>query len=61
VLGYLRLVDNDKVEISNLNRQVVIQEIDVGREKTAVAKERLSLLNPRIQIEGLIGRSQMKR
>jgi len=52
-VGYLRLVDNDKVEISNLNRQVVIQEIDVGREKTAVAKERLSLLNPRIQIEGI--------
>ena len=51
--GYIRLVDNDLVEISNLNRQVVFQEVDVGREKTAAAKERLSLLNSEIRIEGI--------
>ena len=51
--GYLRLVDYDRIEISNLNRQVVFQEIDVGREKTTVAKERLSLLNSGIRIEGI--------
>jgi adenylyltransferase/sulfurtransferase len=52
-VGFLRLVDNDKVELSNLNRQLLFQTTDIGREKAAVAMEKLHLLNPEIRIEGI--------
>ena len=52
-VGFLRLVDNDKVELSNLNRQLLFQTADIGREKAIVAMERLHLLNPEIRIEGI--------
>lgn len=52
-VGFLRLVDNDKVELSNLNRQLLFQTADIGREKTVAAKEKLQLLNPDIRIEGI--------
>ena len=52
-VGFLRLVDHDRVEISNLNRQVLFQATDIGREKTAAASERLLSLNPSIRIEGI--------
>jgi molybdopterin-synthase adenylyltransferase len=52
-VGFLRLVDNDKVELSNLNRQLLFQTADVGREKAVAATEKLHLLNPEIRIEGI--------
>jgi len=52
-VGFLRLVDNDRVEISNLNRQLLFQQADIGREKAVAAKEKLLDLNPAIRIEGI--------
>jgi adenylyltransferase/sulfurtransferase len=52
-VGFLRLVDHDRVVISNLNRQVLFQATDIGREKTAAASERLQSLNPSIRIEAI--------
>jgi adenylyltransferase/sulfurtransferase len=52
-VGFLRLVDNDDIEMSNLNRQILFQETDIGREKTAAATERLHSLNPAVRIEGI--------
>ena len=52
-VGFLRLVDNDKVELSNLNRQLLFQTTDIGREKAIAAMEKLHLLNPEIRIEGI--------
>jgi molybdopterin-synthase adenylyltransferase len=52
-VGFLRLVDNDRVEISNLNRQLLFNPADIGREKAQAATEKLRFLNPAIQIEGI--------
>ncbi len=41
----------DTIEISNLSRQLLFREKDIGRFKTEAAKERLKELNPDIKIE----------
>ena len=45
------LVDFDKVDESNLNRQILYTLKDVGRLKTEVAKERLLSINPDLDIK----------
>jgi molybdopterin-synthase adenylyltransferase len=50
-VGYLRICDNDKVELSNLNRQILFSTEDIGKAKTTQASKRLSALNPDIKIE----------
>ena len=49
-VGTLGLVDADVVDRSNLQRQVLFGESDVGRPKVEAAKERLVDLNPGIEI-----------
>lgn len=44
-VGHLTLVDDDSVEASNLNRQVLFTEADLGRRKAEVAAERVRALN----------------
>jgi len=50
-VGTLRLVDDDVVERSNLQRQILHTEADIGRTKVASAAARLAALNPNVQIE----------
>ncbi len=50
-VGRIGLVDFDVVDTSNLQRQVTYSTSDVGRPKLEVAKERLSGINPHIQID----------
>ncbi len=50
-VGRLGLVDFDVVDASNLQRQIVHGTKDVGRPKIQSAKERLSDVNPHIQID----------
>mgnify|MGYP000333045187 CR=1 FL=1 len=50
-VGRMLLVDRDFVELSNLNRQILYNTKDIGRAKADVAKEKLSILNPNIDIE----------
>ena len=45
-VGTLDLIDNDKVCISNINRQIIAAEDTVGRSKVDVAAERVHLINP---------------
>jgi len=52
-VGSLRIVDRDKVELSNLNRQILHWEKDIGRTKTESAREKLERLNHDVQIEGI--------
>ena len=49
-VGTIGLIDFDKVEASNLHRQVLFGTSDVGRPKVEVAKERLLENNPHINI-----------
>ncbi|HLQ00453.1 MAG TPA: molybdopterin-synthase adenylyltransferase MoeB [Candidatus Limnocylindria bacterium] len=49
-VGRLGLVDFDVVDFTNLQRQVTFGTTDVGRPKIEAARERLSNLNPEIQI-----------
>jgi len=51
-VGVIGLCDPDTVALSNLQRQVLFATGDVGALKVDVARERLSALNPRVQVEG---------
>ena len=50
-VGRLGVVDFDTIERSNLHRQVLYSEQDVGRSKAEVAKERLQRVNPNVKID----------
>lgn len=52
-VGNLILVDRDKVELNNLNRQILHWDKDIGRYKVDSAVEKLHYLNPTIQVQGL--------
>ncbi|MDD4051546.1 MAG: HesA/MoeB/ThiF family protein [candidate division Zixibacteria bacterium] len=52
-VGHLRLCDSDRVELSNLNRQILFTTADVGAPKAALAAKRLSAQNPEIKIEAI--------
>lgn len=49
-VGSLTIVDSDTVSLSDLNRQTLYREEDIGQEKVIVAQRRLSRLNPRLEI-----------
>lgn len=44
------LIDNDHVEISNLNRQFIFSENDIGDPKVIVAARKLSTINSDVQV-----------
>ncbi len=50
-VGTLGLVDNDTVDYSNLQRQLLHTTPDVGRPKVDSAAERLRALNPGVQVD----------
>jgi molybdopterin-synthase adenylyltransferase len=55
-VGRLLLNDFDRVDLSNLQRQLLYRESDAGRPKTAAAAAALSALNPACILEELDGR-----
>ena len=52
-VGKLRIVDRDVIELSNLHRQTMFDEDDVGQVKVEVAAKKLKKLNPEVEIEAL--------
>ena len=50
-VGCIGLVDDDVVSISNLQRQVLYSEKELGKPKAICAAERLSALNSEIKVE----------
>ena len=50
-VGTLTLIDDDRVDKSNLQRQVLHADARVGMAKTESARQTLSGLNPRIRVE----------
>jgi molybdopterin/thiamine biosynthesis adenylyltransferase len=55
-VGHITIVDDDAVEISNLNRQILHWEKDVGKKKTASAAGKLRRINSAIQITSVCKR-----
>lgn len=53
-VGKLVIVDKEKFELSNLNRQILGWQKDIGRFKSEAAAEKLRALNPDIEIKPLI-------
>ena len=50
-VGKFVLVDKDKVDITNLNRQIIATTKTVGQSKVQVAKERILEINPNANVE----------
>lgn len=50
-IGSLRIADHDKVELSNLNRQILQWQADIGKNKVKSAAEKLHEFNPNTKIE----------
>ncbi len=55
-VGEMLLVDFDRVELSNLNRQVLYSEADIGRFKAEAAAERLHGFNSAMKVEARVQR-----
>ncbi|MBD9437394.1 molybdopterin-synthase adenylyltransferase MoeB [Pseudoxanthomonas sp. PXM03] len=55
-VGQLRIADDDVVDRSNLQRQILHTEARVGQAKVASAQAALAALNPRIRIEAVAER-----
>ena len=52
-VGALTLIDGDKVEESNLNRQIAALCKDIGRYKAEVLAERVEQINPRCKVNAV--------
>ena len=50
-IGKIGIVDKDKVELSNLNRQVIFETNDLKKEKSFAAANKLKRINPDISIK----------
>ena len=55
-VGRLVVIDDDRVESSNLNRQPLFTEADLGQPKAAAAAARLQALRPGLQVTALARR-----
>ena len=50
-IGSIRIVDNDIVSLSNLQRQILFKNVDIGKKKVVAAKKNLLSLNSQVNIE----------
>jgi len=49
-VGTLGIIDNDRVDLTNLQRQILHRTSDVGRPKTESAKEAIARINPDVKV-----------
>ena len=52
-VGYLRVVDGDVFEESNLNRQLLSSTMNLGRPKTLAAQQRVMAVNPLVEADAV--------
>jgi len=50
-VGRLRVIDDDVVDLSNLQRQTLFTTADIGRPKAELAVERVAAMNPDVMVE----------
>jgi len=53
-VGQIGIVDYDKIEVSNLQRQVLFSNDDLGMYKAEVARDKLQKQNPHIKVEAIV-------
>lgn len=52
-IGHITLVDSDRVQLSNLNRQILFYEEDIGDKKPFIAAQKLAKFNSGVEITAL--------
>jgi adenylyltransferase/sulfurtransferase len=55
-VGRIGVIDDDRVALSNLQRQVIFATPDIGRPKAASAAETIARLNPHVRVEAIEAR-----
>jgi molybdopterin/thiamine biosynthesis adenylyltransferase/rhodanese-related sulfurtransferase len=55
-VGTIGIVDDDVADLSNLHRQILYSAADIGKYKARIAKEKLGVLNPHINVTAFIER-----
>lgn len=55
-VGHITVVDHDTIDVSNLHRQVLFREADIGLYKAEVAQRELQALNSSIKIQSHVAR-----
>ena len=50
-IGSFVLVDNDEVDLTNLNRQIIATHSTIGKDKVEVARDRILDINPNAKVE----------
>ena len=50
-LGAIDLIDNDKVSITNINRQIIATTKTLGEYKVDIMKDRILEINPDVKVE----------
>jgi len=53
-VGKVILIDKEKFELNNLNRQILGSQKDIGKPKAEVAKEKLEALNPEVEAKSVV-------
>ena len=53
-VGKVILIDKEKFELNNLNRQILGWQKDVGKAKAEVAKEKLEALNSEVEVKAVV-------
>ena len=55
-VGQLTLIDDDRVEESNLQRQTIFSTADIGRLKAEAAADWVARFDPALEVDALVGR-----
>ena len=50
-IGKFVLIDNDVVDITNINRQLIADTLNIGKDKVEVEKERILKINPNAEVK----------
>ena len=49
-IGNIGIIDHDKVDLSNIHRQILFDTSDVGKQKAKIASQKIKKINPDIKI-----------
>ena len=52
-IGFVDIIDNDKVNITNINRQIIALHSTIGQSKVNIAKQRAFDINPNLELNAI--------